>query len=156
MRRHTPLGFRSIPLTQEQWALYAGQLNHPWGGIAPAPGHGPYSQPAANPDLVYPGSPQDQAKLHIYTALPAGFGLTVGGRWSDAYWHNFDHTLRLPSTLVFDAALSWSRDDWQVTLHGFNLTDENVFTGAEPVFGANTLLTRAPGPAAKLVISRKF
>lgn len=156
VRRITPLGFRSIPLTEQQWALYAGQLNHGFSGIAPAPGLGPYSRPASNPDLEYPGTPQDQAKLHIFTALPAGFSFTVGARWSDAYWHNFDRTLRLPSTIAFDASLTWNRNDWRVALHGFNLTDEDVFTGAEPVFGANTLITRAPGPAAKLVVSRRF
>ena len=156
VRRITPLGFRSIPLTEQQWALYAGQLNSGFSGIAPAPGFGPYSSPATNPDLQYPGTPQDQVKLHVYSALPAGFSFTVGVRWSDAYWHNFDRALRLPSTVVFDANLSWTHEDWQVSLHGFNLTDEDLFTGAEPVFGANTLLTKAPGPAAKLVLSRRF
>lgn len=156
VRRLTPLGFRSIPLTESQWALYAGQLNHGFSGIDPTPGYGPYATPASNPDLVYPGSPQDQLKLHVFTALPAGFNLTLGARWSDAYWHNFDRTLRLPATTVFDARVSWSRGDWQVTLHGFNLTDAEVFTGAEPVFGANTLLTKAPGPTAKLIVARRF
>jgi iron complex outermembrane receptor protein len=156
VRRLTPLGFRSIPLTEEQWALYGGQLNSPFSGIPPVPGQGPYSRPASNPELEYPGTPQDQVKLHAYTALPGGFGLSVGARWSAAYWHNFDRTLRLPSSLVFDASLSWRNDDWEIHLHGFNLTDEDHFIGAEPVFGANTLLTKAPGPTAKLVISKKF
>ncbi len=156
VRRITPLGFRSIPLTEQQWALYAGQLNHGFSGIAPAAGFGPYSVPASNPDLEYPGTPQDQAKLHIFAALTGNFSLTMGARWSDAYWHNFDRTLRLPATVAFDASLSWKHDNWDVTLHGFNLSDEDVFTGAEPVFGANTLITKAPGPSAKLVITRRF
>ena len=156
VRRLTPLGFRSIPLTEQQWALYAGQLNHGFSGIAPANGFGPYSAPASNPDLEYPGTPQDQAKLHVFTALPAGFSFTVGARWSGGYWHNFDRTLRLPSTVAFGASLSWKHDDWDVSLHGFNFSDEDVFTGAEPVFGANTLITKAPGPAAKLVVTRRF
>ncbi len=156
VKRITPLGFRSIPLTEQQWALYAGQLNHGFSGIEPATGFGPYSAPASNPNLEYPGTPQDQAKLHLFTALPAGFSMTIGVRWSGAYWHNFDRTLRLPSTVACDASLSWTREDWDVTLHGFNLSDEDVFTGAEPVFGANTLITKAPGPTAKLTITRRF
>jgi len=156
VNRLTPLGFRSIPLTEEQWALYAGQLNSPFSGIVPAPGNGPFSRPASNPDLEYPGTPQEQIKLHASTALPRGFGFSVGARWSSAYWHNFDRTMRLPATLVFDASLSWRSESWEIRLHGFNLTDEDVFTGAEPVFGANTLLTKAPGPTAKLVISHRF
>ncbi|GAB5562722.1 MAG: hypothetical protein SynsKO_43690 [Synoicihabitans sp.] len=156
VNRRTPLGFRSIPLTEEQWALYGGQLNSPFSGIAPAPGFGPFSAPASNPDLEYPGSPQDQAKLHVSTALFAGFRLSTGIRWNDSYWHNFDRTMRLPSATIIDASLAWQSENWNVTLHGFNLGDADVFTGAEPVFGANTLLTRAPGPTAKLVVSRRF
>lgn len=156
VNRLTPLGFRSIPLTEEQWALYGGQLNSPFSGIPPAPGNGPYSRPASNPNLEYPGTPQEQLKLYTHVSLPAGWSAAVGARWSSSYWHNFDRTLKLPSTLVFDASLSWRSESWEVTLHGFNLSDEDVFTGAEPVFGANTLLTKAPGPTAKLVVSNRF
>lgn len=156
VRRNTPLGFRSIPLTEEQWALYGGQLNSPFSGL-PAPAErAPYSRPASNPNLVYPGAPEDQVKLHAYVGLPRGFSMTIGARWSDSYWHNFDRTIRLPATAVFDASLSWRNDDWSVDLRGFNLTNEDVFTGAEPVFGANTLVTKAPGPTAKLIVSRRF
>lgn len=154
--RNTPLNFRSIPLTEQQWALYAGQLNSPFSGIASPADRAPYSRPASNPDLEYPGAPQDQIKLHAYVSLPAGFSLTAGIRWSDAYWHNFDRTLRLPATTNFDASVSWRSERWTIDLQGFNLTDAPVFTGAEPVFGANTLLTKAPGPHAKLVISRRL
>lgn len=156
VRRNTPLGFRSIPLTEEQWALYAGQLNSPFSGIPAEPARAPFSRPASNPNMKYPGAPDDQAKLHAFVGLPAGFSMTLGARWSDAYWHNFDRTLRLPATTVFDASISWRNDPWRVDLRGFNLTDEDVFTGAEPVFGANTLITKAPGPTAKLVITRRF
>ncbi len=154
--RDTPLGFRSIPLTEEQWALYAGQLNHGFSGIAPQPGYGPYSAPASNPDLEYPGFPQTTAKLHATVGLPAGFAISAGLRWGDAYWHNFDRTLRLPAATTIDASLTWNRADWSVALHGNNLNDADLFTGAEPVFAANTLLTKAPGPEGKLVVTRRF
>ncbi len=156
VNRRTPLGFRSIPLTEEQWALYGGQLNSPFSGIPSATGFSPYPAPASNPDLEYPGTPQDQAKIHISTALGAGFRLSAGFRWNASYWHNFDRTMRLPSTIVVDASLAWEAENWRVALHGFNLTDDDVFTGAEPVFGANTLLTRAPGPTGKLVVTHRF
>ena len=43
-----------------------------------------------------------------------------------------------------------------IALHGSNLNDADLYTGAEPVFAANTLLTKAPGPEAKLVFTRRF
>ena len=156
VNRDAPLEFRSIPLTEEQWALYAGQLNHNFAGIAPQPGYGPYDVPASNPELEYPGFPKTQAKLHASIALPADLTFAVGLRWNDAYWHNFDRTMRLPSTTTIDASLRWSRDDWDIALHGTNLNDADLYTGAEPVFAANTLLTKAPGPEAKLVVTRRF
>ncbi len=156
VNRDNPLGFRSIPLTAEQWALYAGQLNHNFSGIAPPPGYGPYSAPASNPNLEYPGFPQVTAKLHATLGLPAGFSLSAGLRWSEAYWHNFDRTLRLPSATTIDASLRWENADWSVAIHGSNLNDADLYTGAEPVFGANTLLTKAPGPEAKLVLTHRF
>src|SRR5690606_37484629 len=130
------------PLTEEQWALYGGQLNHPFSGVAPAPGYGPYSRPASNPNLEYPGAPQTQAKLHAFWVLPAGFSAGVSVIWSEAYWHNFDRTLRLPSATSVDAVIGYQPDGWEFALHGTNLTDADVFIGAEPVFGANTLLTK--------------
>lgn len=156
VNRDSPLGFRSIPLTEEQWALYGGQLNHNFTGIAPQPGAGPYAAPATNPELEYPGFPQTTAKLHATFGLPAGFAFSAGLRWSDAYWHNFDRSLRLPAATTLDASLSWERDDWSIAVHGTNLNDADLYTGAEPVFGANTLLTKAPGPEAKLVVTRRF
>ncbi|MCF3648552.1 TonB-dependent receptor plug domain-containing protein [Synoicihabitans lomoniglobus] len=156
INRLTPLGFRSIPLTEEQWALYGGQLTNNFSGVSAAPGYGPYSRPDSNPNLEYPGAPQNQAKLHAQFALPAGFDLGVFLIWSDAYWHNFDRTMRLPATTAIDARLSYTTDHWDIALHGTNLTDADVFYGAEPVFSANTLLTKAPGPGAKLVFTRRF
>ena len=156
VNRLTPLGFRSIPLTEEQWALYGGQLSHGFSGIPAADGFGPYSRPASNPDLEYPGSPQTQAKLHAQFELPHGFNIGLFLLWSDAYWQNFDRTLRLPSATSIDASVGYRTENWDITLHGSNLTDADVFHGAEPVFAANTLLTKAPGPAAKLVVTRRF
>ena len=156
INRVTPLGFRSIPLTEAQWALYGGQLSSPFSGIAPAAGFAPYSSPASNPSLEYPGAPQTQAKLRADYALTRGFRLGLGVIWSDAYWHNFDHTLRLPSTFSVDATLGYHAENWSATVHGSNLTDADLFYGAEPVFGANTLLTRAPGPQAKLVFKFNY
>jgi iron complex outermembrane recepter protein len=152
INRITPLDFRSIPLTEAQWALYGGQLSHPYSGIDPAPGFGPYATPATNPQLEYPGAPQTQAKLRVDFALTHGFHAGLAAIWSNAYWHNFDHTLRLPRATRFDATFGYKTENWSVTLLGSNLTDADLYAGAEPVFAANTLLTRAPGPATKLVV----
>ena len=156
INRITPLGFRSIPLTESQWALYGGQLSSPFSGISAANGFAPYSSPASNPSLEYPGTPQTQVKLRADFALPGNLRFGLSTIWSDAYWQNFDRTLRLPRTLSFDATLGYHAENWSATLHGSNLTDADLFYGSEPVFAANTLLTRAPGPAAKLVFKFNY
>ncbi len=153
--REKPLGSRSLPLTDEQWALFGGVLNTPFAGtVAPAPGDS-FGTPNANPHLAYPGSPETQLKL-LAIARHGPWTLAGGPVWSAAYWHNFDHTLRIPSSLVWNATLAYHTRRWALSLAVDNLTNENYFLGAEPVFGANTLITKAPPRTARLTATWKF
>lgn len=153
--REKPLGNRSLPLTDQQWALFGGILNNPSSAtISPAPGDS-FATPNANPDLAYPGSPETQLKL-LAIARRGAWTLAGGPVWSAAYWQNFDHTLRLPASLVWNATLAWRNDRWEASLAVDNLTNENYFYGSEPVFAANTLITKAPPRTLRLTVTRKF
>jgi iron complex outermembrane receptor protein len=155
VRREKPLGSRSVPLTDEQWALFGGIMNTPTSfTVSPAPGDS-FATPNANPDLNYPGFPETQLKL-LAIARRGAWTLTGGPVWSAAYWQNFDHTLRLPASLVWNATLAWRTDQWEVSLAVDNLTDENYFLGSEPIFAANTLITQAPPRTLRLSVTRKF
>ena len=146
VRRHSPLPFRAGPYAERDWALYGGVM-----GFQSAPG-----VPANNPDLVYPGTPEAQVKLFAIYTFESGFGLSGGPIWSDAYWHNFDRTLRLPATVVWHGSLFYRRPKWEAAVAVENLTDEDYFFGADPVFAANTIITKAPGTTAKVSVTVKF
>jgi iron complex outermembrane receptor protein len=156
VKRFSDLGFRTIPLTEEQIALRGGVLNTPFSGIAPRPGFGPYARPASNPDLVYPGTPETQAKLLAVVNFAGGFGISGGPVWSDGYWHNFDRTIRLPASIVWNATVYWRTPRFDVSLSLENVFDEDWFLGAEPVFAANTLITKAPGTNGRLAFTWKY
>lgn len=155
-RRTADLGFRTIPLTEEEFALYGGVLNSNFSKIPPKEGYGPYSRPASNPDLEYAGVPPTQAKLLAVVNLTERFGISGGPRWSSAYWHNFDHTLRVPSVIEWSAMLFYRTPRFDIALRIENLTDADIFRGAEPVFGANTLITKAPGRHGELTVNWRF
>lgn len=73
-----------------------------------------------------------------------------------AYWHNFEHTLRLPATTIWNANLSWRRDRLRVLLELTNLFSEDWFYGSDPTFAANTIITKAPPIEAKFNVILSF
>lgn len=154
VRRLSDLGFHAWPLTEEQIALYGGVLNTQFGPAVFDPAGG--ARPVANPELVYPGSPERQAKLFAVYSHASGFGASGGPVWSAAYWHNFDHTLRVPSSLVWNVSVFFRSPKLDVALAVENLTDEDWFLGGEPLFAANTLITKAPGRSFRLTVTRRF
>ncbi len=144
--RNSPLPFRPGAYTPEQWALYGGVL----GFLTPE------GRPASNPNLIYPGSPEAQAKAFLVYRFDSGWAIAGGPIWSEAYWHNFERTLRLPESVVWHGSISYRRPKWESTLTLENITDEDYFRSAEPVFAANTLLTKAPGFNAKISVTLRF
>lgn len=145
--------FRAVPQSGQDWALNGGVLNDPFDVIG---GPGPFGNPANNPDREYPGTPQTQVKLFAIYSFDNGFGVSGGPVWSDAYWHNYDHTIKLPSTIVVNASVFYKRPTWDLTLSVENLTDEDYFSGADPVFGAGTIITKAPEVNYKVSYTYKF
>lgn len=152
--RLSDLGFRAMPLSEQQIALFGGVLNNQFGPAIFNPAAG--RRPALNPALIYPGTPETQAKLLAIVELGRGFGISGGPIWSAGYWHNFDHTLRLPSSLVWNGSLFYRGGRFDAALWVENISGEDYFLGAEPVFGANTLLTKAPGRNARFSVTLKY
>jgi iron complex outermembrane recepter protein len=146
VKRNSPLPFRAASYTAQDWALYGAVLGF----------QNPPARPEANPELVYPGTPQTQVKLFAMYTLNNGLGFSGGPIWSDAYWHNFDRTIRLPETIVWQGSVFYRRPTWEVALALENITDEDYFHGADPVFAANTVITKAPGFNGKLRVTVKF
>lgn len=156
VKRFSNLGFRTIPLTEEQIALNGGVLNNPFSGIDPETGYGPYGRPATNSDLEYPGTPESQVKLFAIWSIAKGFGVSGGPIWSDSYWHNFDRSIRIPSSLVWNGSVFYRTEKFDVALSVENITGEDYFYGADPVFAANTLITKAPGTNGKVSFTYRF
>lgn len=112
--------------------------------------------PAANnPQNIVPGTPEVQAKLF---AVAQNHGFRVGGGpiWSDGFWTSYDRLLRVPSSLIWNGFVSYSRGNWDTRIDVENLTDELYFSGSDPNYFGNALITPEPGRMFKLSISRSF
>ncbi len=106
-----------------------------------------------NPDTILAGSPETVGSLVTSITLPAHFTLSLGPTFRSAYWHNFEHTLRMPASLVWNGSLAWRRGPITVLVEGTNLTNEDWFYGSDPMFAANTIVTKAPLREGKVSVT---
>lgn len=143
--RSPTAGFGTLNLTEEEWALYGGILNATSDRSFPN-----------NPENRYPGTPEVSASFFALYRLPMGFSLSGGPIWREAFWHNFDHTIRLPSSLVWNANVGWSNDAWEVMLSVDNVFSEDYYLSAEPAFAGNTLLAKGEPVRWKLTVKKNF
>jgi iron complex outermembrane recepter protein len=144
LRRKTGLGFRTLPRSEIDWALEAGVMN---GGVDPYPEN--------NPELNYPGFPENTYKAHLIWK-PAPFQFALSAVRSRAYWLNFEQTLKLPSSLLVSAYAQWTSGPWAVAINVENLTNETHFLGADPLFSSNTLVTKGEPRRYGLTLSVEF
>ena len=100
--------------------------------------------PTNNPDLIVPGAPETTAKLFLTTRWESGFSLSIGSIYNSSYWQNYDRSLKIDSSLVLNACVSYETEKWELRLGLENLTGEDYFIGSDPTFAANTLITKAP------------
>ncbi len=109
-----------------------------------------------NPGTILPGSPETVASIVASHELPGGFGLSLGPTYRGAYWHNLEHTLRLPARVVWNGNVAWRRGRVAVLLEGTNLFNADWFYGSDPLFAANTIITKAPLREAKMSVTYSF
>lgn len=165
VRKINELGFRTMPFAlvdptgagndEIGVALESGSLLNQFagafGGFTPEGG-----TPTANEERIVPATPETTFKLFAAVDLPGGWAVSGGFVQQQAYWHNYDRTLRIDSSLVANANLSWENDVWEVIFSVDNLTDEDYFLGADPEFAANTLITKAAGREFFVTLKYKF
>ncbi len=143
--RRTALAFRAETRNEEQTALRAGIFRSSF-----------VTRPTANPDLIQPGTPEVDAKIFAIYTLANGIGFGGGPTWSDGFWHNYDRTLRSPSSLIWNANIFYKSKNWDAILNIENLTSEDYYLGSEPTFAANTLVTKAQPISWKFTLTYKF
>lgn len=131
VRRRIGLGYRALPLSEQEWALNGGVLN---GGVDPFP--------EGNPKLYYPGFPENTVKAHLVWKPSPSWNAALSVVYSQAYWLNFERTLRLPASCIVNARVGWQSKQWECALQVENLTDEGHYLGADPLFSSNTLVTK--------------
>lgn len=151
VRRNLPEGatgfddFRTIPFTEQDWALYGGELNSNFGaGSFDGRDRSALSNLENNPDLIYPGTPQTVIKLFAIYEVFEGLTVGGGGHWQEEFWQNIDRTIELPDALVLSLNATYSTDSYEFGVGVENLLDEEYFLGADPIFAANTLTAKAP------------
>jgi iron complex outermembrane receptor protein len=143
--RLDPLGFRARYATADRIALESGAFD---AGVTPAP--------ALNPQLIYPGTPESQAKVDVAYQLTSAWGCSLGAVWSHRYYHNFERTLVLPESLVWRGSVHWQRGPLALRLSVENLFSEDYFLGADPNFAHNNLVTKAAPAEGKLTATWSF
>ncbi|MDX2109958.1 MAG: TonB-dependent receptor plug domain-containing protein [Verrucomicrobiota bacterium] len=143
--RKSTVGYGAIAQTEQDWALNGGILNSARDRTMPN-----------NPELNYAGSPEVTASLFAMYEFPFGLGISGGPQWRDGYWHNFDHTIRIPSVVLWNANIFYRYQSWEVFLAMTNLTNEDYYTSAEPTFAGNTLIGKGLPLGWKLTVSYTF
>jgi iron complex outermembrane receptor protein len=150
---NSPLGFRVVPASEAEFALYGGELQTPFSQNLANFGK---LAGANNPDRQVPGTPEVQLKLFGVYQLDNGFGISSGFVWSDEYYADYNHSVELPSSLVFNSAIFYRKPSWEVSLQVENVTDEDYFYGADPLFAASGVITKAPERNFKVAYTYKF
>ena len=144
IQRQIGLGYRSLPLDAQGWALNAGAITS-----------GVDAFPVNNPDLDYPGIPETTYKGHLIWKLNA-LQLALSGVYSRANWLNFEHTMKLPSSFLVSVYAGYKVGAWDLAFTVENLTDEDYFLGADPLFASNTLVTKGEPRRYGFKIKRSF
>jgi iron complex outermembrane receptor protein len=109
-----------------------------------------------NPHHLLGGSPAGSGNLFVSYDLGGGWGVAAGPRIRGSYWHNYEHTLKLPATVIWSGNVSYKHGPVEVLLELTNITSEDYFYGSDPIFASNTIITKAPPIQGKLNFTYKF
>jgi hypothetical protein len=126
------------------------------GGLAVDFGDGNGLIAKNNPDGLFAGSPQGSANLIASYDLGNGFAIGGGPRIRGSYYHNYERTISMPSTIIWNGNVSYRRGPISVFLELSNITSEDYFNGSDPIFAANTIITKGQLIEAKLNFTYKF
>lgn len=140
------LGFGTVYLTEEEWALRGGILN----------GADNRDISATNPDRVMSGLPELSSHLYTLIDLPAGWSFGGGPLWRDAHWNDMGRNLRIPSSVLWNAHLGWEHNHFSLRLRVDNLFDTDTMIALEPIFAANTLILPGEGRSWRLSANYQF
>lgn len=140
------LGFGTVYLTEEEWALRGGILN----------GADNRDISASNPDRVMAGLPELSSHLYTVIDLPAGWSFGGGPLWRDAHWNDMGRNLRIPSSILWNAHLGWENDRFSIRLRVDNVFDTETMIALEPIFAANTLILPGEGRSWRLSANYQF
>ena len=138
------LGFRTIPFSEQDWALDGGELSSNFSFLSFDGRVRDFGRPTNNPDLVYPGTPQKTFKMFGLYDFGNGFSTSLAAEWQEEFFLDFDRTKEVPDAWILNASVRYATERWEVGVAVENLTDEDYYLGADPIFAANTLLTKAP------------
>lgn len=142
--RKSALEFRTLPLSEQEWALNAGVMN---GGVI--------AYPEKNTELSYPGMPENTYKSHLIWK-DEHYQVALSGVYSRSHWLNFEHTLKLPSSFLVSAYVGYIHKDWEFAFTVENLTNEDYFLGADPLFASNTLVTKGEPTRFSFKVKKSF
>ena len=68
-----------------------------------------------------------------------------------------DRFILVPSSVVVNSNIWYDAKSWKAMLSLENLFEENYYIGADPIFAANTALTKAPDEIqARLTVTVPF
>lgn len=123
------LDFGAIPQDAMGWALNGGILNAAGGRAAPL-----------NPDLVLAGLPERSIQAHLVWTPTANWIFSLGPIWREAFYHDMQRAMRIPSSVLWNASVKWERGDFWVRVNIENVFDKEYWVGQEPVFSAGTLI----------------
>ncbi len=83
-----------------------------------------------DPNNVYdevPGSPSMQVALNSTYNLGRGFGLLANIQYFDESWANRIQTVTIPEATIYNAGITWDKENVHVKGNVYNLTDERYF-----------------------------
>lgn len=152
VKRVDPPGFRTLPAPvgvaeDEYLALNSGTL---------LLGDFDFGNTRGNTDYVYPGSPQNVFKLFAIYDFLNGFKVSGGAIYQEEFYLNIDETIELPDALIWNFNVSYATESWEIRASVENAFNEEYFLGADPIFGANTFVTKAPPTSYSLAFKYKF
>lgn len=110
---------------------------------------------ANNPDMLTPGTPELSGTLYVLYETAQGFGFLVGPTYREAFWLNWEHTLRAPESVVWNANVFYRKESWEIMARFSNLFEEDYFFGGSG-FEGNAVVTKMPGLEAELTLTFKF